>query len=93
MAEALGRLIFKIKQDGLWKGVKVAAGVDNISYLQFTDDTLLLAEASSKEARVMNEVLDRCSQIYGQCINWRNLEIFFFNTCPQKQREICSIIS
>lgn len=63
MAEAFKILISKRKLDGLWKGVKVAEGVDNISHLQFANDTLLLDETSFKEIRVIKQVINKCNPI------------------------------
>ena len=46
LVEVLGRLIIIKRNRGLWKGVKVARGVEVVSYLQFVDDTFLTWEAS-----------------------------------------------
>lgn len=80
MVEALGRLISKKRSEGLWKGIKVAEGVESISHLQFVDDTLLMGEASLREARVIKNSLDKYSVIFGQCFNWHKSKILFFNT-------------
>lgn len=65
MVEVLGRLISRKRREGIWRGVKVADGVENLSHLQFVDDTLLRREASFKEARIMKSVLDRYNGVFG----------------------------
>lgn len=84
MAEVLGRLIRDGKREGVWRGVRVARGIDPISHLQFADDTLLMGESSFQEARVMRETLDLYRRASEQCVNWRKSEVFLFNTLIQK---------
>lgn len=69
MVEALGRLISKKREDGGWKVVHIAEGVNPLSHLQFADDTLLMGETSFREARLMKNILDKYSKAFGQCIN------------------------
>ncbi|XP_059066721.1 uncharacterized protein LOC131044985 [Cryptomeria japonica] len=93
MAEVLGQFISKKWEEGVWKGVQIAAGVNSITHLQFTDDTFLAGDATTREAQVMKETLDIYEKASGQKVNWNKSEIFFFNTKPCKQREVCKILS
>ncbi|XP_057837496.2 uncharacterized protein LOC131047714 [Cryptomeria japonica] len=92
MAKVLGRVISKKCSEGLWKGIKIADGVNPLCHLQFVDDTFLAGDASAREARVIRRTLDDYEQAFGQRVNWFKSEIFFFNTEPTKQREICRIL-
>lgn len=89
----MGRLIQEIRIRGLWKGVKVARGVDPISHLQFVDDTFLTGEASEQEARLMKKTLEIYGKIPGQKIFWAKSEIFFFNTPISRRMAICRILN
>ncbi|XP_059070333.1 uncharacterized protein LOC131860010 [Cryptomeria japonica] len=92
MAKVLGRLISKECRAGRWKGIRIVAGVDPLTHLQFADDTFLAGEASAREARTVKQVIDKYEHVSSQKVNWLKLEIFFFNTPPPKQREITNIL-
>ncbi|XP_059067666.1 uncharacterized protein LOC131858444 [Cryptomeria japonica] len=92
MTKDLGHFISKKWEEGLWKGVQIAAGVNPLTHLQFTNDTILAGDASAREARVIKETLDVYEKTSGQKVNWFKSEIFFSNTKPCKLREICIIL-
>ncbi|XP_059064768.1 uncharacterized protein LOC131856848 [Cryptomeria japonica] len=92
MAEVLGWFNSKKWEEGLWKGVQIAARVNPLTHLQFADDTFLAGDVLAREARVIKETLDMYEKASGQKVNWSKSEIFFFNTKPCKQREICRIL-
>lgn len=78
---------------GVWKGVKVARGVDPISHMQFVDDTFLTGGASEREARLMKKTLEIYGKVSGQKINWAKSEIFFFNTPYNKRIAIGRVLN
>lgn len=69
MAEALGRMISKRREEGVWKGIRVAQGLRSISHLQFANDNLLLGEALLKETHVMKNTIEIYSSLLGQKVN------------------------
>lgn len=92
MAEVLGHFISKKWEEGIWKGVQIAVGVNLITHLQFADDTFLARDATAREAQVMKETLDIYEKASCQKVNWNKSEICFFNTKPYKKREVCRIL-
>ncbi|XP_057840916.1 uncharacterized protein LOC131050447 [Cryptomeria japonica] len=91
MAEVLGRSIARKRDQGLWKGIEIAQGVDSTTHSQFVDDTCLFGVASMHEASVIKKVLDRFTWATGQEINWLKSEIFFFHTECWSQRAIARL--
>ena len=92
MAEVLGRLIQKQREQGAWKGIKITETVESLTHMQFVDDTFLGGEASVEEARVMRNTLELYGKVSGQFINWKKSEIFFFNTPYNVRFRICRIL-
>lgn len=92
MAEALGQLINRCKEDGRWKGIKVAHGVEAVTHTQFANDTLLMGEASVREARTICNTLDKYCTVSSQAVNWHKSEFYCFNTHGDIQREISRVL-
>ena len=69
MAEVLGRLIQKQREQGQWKGIKITESIEPLTHLQFVDDTFLAGVASLEEAKVMKDTLELYGKISGQFIN------------------------
>lgn len=88
----MGRLLTWKRQNGLWKGISIAEGLDPTTHLQFVDDNFLMGDATIKEARVIKATLDSFSKASRQCVNWRKSNSFFFNTCATLRRQLCLIL-
>ena len=54
MAEALGRLIIKKRNDGHWKCIKVVDEVGLVSHLQFVVDTYLMGEVRQENTKLLS---------------------------------------
>lgn len=62
VAEWLPGMMKNAVNGGLFKGFKVGNGGEEVSILQFADDTLLVGEASCKNLRAMKAIL-RCFEL------------------------------
>lgn len=56
--ERLSHAIYNVVTAGKWKPIRLARNSIHLSHRFFTDDLLLLAEASIKQARIFSAVLD-----------------------------------
>ena len=75
--ERLSHRINQAVRNGVWKPIRVIRGGIPITYLFFADDLLLLAEASSEQAQVINEVLDNFCVSSGKKVSREKTQIFF----------------
>lgn len=63
--------------NGRWKPIRLNRGGIPITHLFFADDLLLLAEATSQNAQVINEVLDNFCVSSGEKVSREKTQIFF----------------
>lgn len=93
MAKVLGRLIIFQKNQGSWKGIKIAEGMDHpVTHQQFANDTLLCGQSSLQEAGVIRRTIDTFCRATGQHVYWAKSEVMFFNTGGSRQQEITNIL-
>lgn len=93
MVEALGRSICKVVRSGLWWGIKVSPDTEPVTHQKFVDDTILFWDTSRREAFMIKKVFDKYCQAFGQKLNWKKIDIFFFNTNLCKQIDITRILN
>lgn len=92
MAEALGRAIMKQQVEGKIMGLKASENVPNITHQQFVDNTILPGSANRQEARAFKSILNTYTKASSQHVNPTKSKIFFINTCPNIEKDICSIM-
>ncbi|KAH9751354.1 putative ribonuclease H protein [Citrus sinensis] len=78
--DRLSHGISKAVADGVWRPVRLSRNGIPLSHLFFTDDLLLLAEASSDQARIVNSVLEDFCISSGAKINRTKTQLFFSKT-------------
>ncbi|XP_059068502.1 uncharacterized protein LOC131859007 [Cryptomeria japonica] len=69
MAEVLGNLIKEKQAARQWSGIQLHRMLEPITHSQFADDTILVREATVREARGVLEVIEEYSQLSGQEMN------------------------
>lgn len=69
MAEALERSINILYQDGCWRVVNAANGVEHTNQLQFADDRIFSGVSSRCEAKTIKSHLEDYCKASGQSIN------------------------
>lgn len=74
MAEALNILMSRTRNLGLMRGVKIGAGEEVLSHLQFADDTMIFCEADRGEILTIKRIL-RCFELMS------GLKINFHKSC------------
>ncbi|GLJ44326.1 hypothetical protein SUGI_0927960 [Cryptomeria japonica] len=92
MAEVIGRSIKRKVGLGLWKGVSISDSLDPISHSQFADDTILFGEASVREAKVIQGVLEEYKKDSGQSMNRHKSTLYFINVSKKFQMKIVSVL-
>ena len=63
--------------DGVWRPMRLSRNGIPLSHLFFVDDLLLLAEASSDQARIVNSILEDFCISSGAKINITKTQLFF----------------
>jgi hypothetical protein len=91
MAEAFGRALSKANENRKIKGIVVTDNVPNITHQQYADDMILPSESTAKEARHIKSIIHQYSEASGQMINASKSKIFFINTNPIVENQICNI--
>lgn len=93
---ALDRLSYCIQDvvdNGSWCPLKFGRGGPFISHLLFADDILLVAEASSTNAQVIVDILDKFGTCSGQTVNKaKSCVLFSQNTPPGVAASIASLL-
>lgn len=92
MAECLGRMIMRDKQEGIIKGINPSSMQRSFTHQQFFDDIIMGGDASILEARSIKSLLNNYTRGSGQLINWAKSSVFFINTLETRQRRIASIL-
>lgn len=80
--EGLSNMIKKAKLNGWIKGFEVAMNGHNnqeITHLQYADDTLIFCDAEVEQLRVLRIILVLLEVISGLHINWRKSHLFPIN--------------
>ena len=62
------------------------------SHQQFVDDSIVMGEASVKNARILKKSLVDYGSATGQLINWNKSLIYFLNVNMERQLKIKKII-
>ncbi|XP_059067465.1 uncharacterized protein LOC131858288 [Cryptomeria japonica] len=93
MAEALGRSIYRARENSQVSGIRITSNLDSLTHQQFVDDTMLYGLSNLGEARAFKQILDSYSMASRQEINPAKSEVFFFNTKLSIQKEICGILN
>lgn len=68
--EKLSHIIFDEVGKKRWKGVKSSQSGPCVSHLFFANDLVLFAEASTKQAQIMRECLEKFCSVSGQAVNF-----------------------
>lgn len=92
MAEAFGRALTKAHIEGKINGITVTKNIFNITHQQYANDTILPCESSIIEALNIKSIIQQYMEASGQKVNASKSEIFFINTRPKKETQICNIM-
>lgn len=77
--ERLGHRINHLVEDGAWKPLKFGRGNGpKVSYINFTDDLVLISEASIDQAILIQNVLTDFCDKSGQNVNFIKSKVFFY---------------
>lgn len=83
--ERLSHGIRKAVNDGGWKPVQLSRNGTALTHLFFADDLLLLAEASTIQAKVLSSVLDSFCYSSGAKVNNTKTQVFFSKNVSHKE--------
>ncbi|CAN1766327.1 Putative ribonuclease H protein At1g65750 [Linum perenne] len=78
-------MILSAVQFGYWKPIQLVRGGTSLSHCFFADDLVLFSEASSSQARVINDILDRFCSASGQSVNKEKSRVFFCKNIPRSK--------
>ena len=92
MVECLGRFIKALVHKGDFIGLKPSSKNQIYSHQQFVDDSILMGEASIKNAKIIKKALNDYGQATGQLINWNKSSIYFINVNLKRQENIRRIM-
>ena len=92
LAECLGRFVDNIVLKGDFVGLNPSLLVLVCSHQQFIDDSIVMGEASVKNARILKRDLEDYSLAFGQLINWNKSLIYFMNVSMERKLKIKKII-
>ena len=92
MMEGLGRLLKAKVHNWDLKGLSPHPGMEPQSHQQFVDDTMLLGNSSMQEAEAFKTYLNTFLIASGLDINKEKSQIYFFNTCQTRKRNILRIL-
>ena len=73
-------------------GITITNNVPNITYQQFTNDTILPGKISIQEARSLKNIIKLYMEASGQKVNESKSEIFFINTDLDLEQQICKLM-
>ena len=92
MAEAFGRAISDAYNKKRISGITVTKSLPNITHQQFADDTILPGKSDIFEALTLKKIINSYMEASGQKVNALKSEIFFINTSPNMEEQICKIV-
>lgn len=81
--ERLSHGISDVVKRGHWKPIRLALGGTPSTHLFFADDFILLAEASYKQAMVINGILNVFCMSSGKRVSKTKTQVFFSQTYSQ----------
>ncbi|KAK7282263.1 hypothetical protein RIF29_10909 [Crotalaria pallida] len=90
--------LFHLIQDSIdssdWKPLAMGRGGPKISQLFFTDDIILVAEASLEQASVVSNILQKFCATSGQNVSFHKSSVFFSkNVSSDRAEEISNILN
>ncbi|KAK7275172.1 hypothetical protein RIF29_16281 [Crotalaria pallida] len=90
--------LFHLIQDAInsndWKPLAMGRGGPRISQLFFADDVILVSEASSAQAIVVSNILQRFCEASGQKVSFHKSSVYFSkNVNNERKEEISNILS
>lgn len=88
--ERLSHCIQDAVNNGTWCPLKFGRGGPSISHLLFTDDILLVAEATSSNAHVISDIIDTFGSFTGQTVNKGKVCVLFSPNTPSAVAEAIS---
>ena len=92
LAECLGRFFDMLVLNGDFVGLNPSSSALVCSHQQLVDDSIVMGEASIKNARRLKKALVDYGDATGQSINWNKSQIFFLNVSMDRQLKIQKII-
>ncbi|CAN1320050.1 Putative ribonuclease H protein At1g65750 [Linum perenne] len=91
--ERLSRMILPAVQYGYWKPIRLVEYGVPLSHCFFADDFMFFSEASSEQARVISDILNRFCGASGQSVSKTKSRIYFSRHPPSwKVREVVIIL-
>lgn len=93
LAECLGIFDDHMVLKGDFVGLNPSSLTLVCSHQQFFDDSIVIGEASVKNARSIKKALVDYGNATGQLINWNKSLIYFMNVSVERQMKIKNIIS
>ncbi|CAN0870549.1 Putative ribonuclease H protein At1g65750 [Linum grandiflorum] len=75
--ERLSQLIRLEEDSGSWKSIELARRATKLTHIFFADDLVLFGEASTAQARVVTEVLDKFCLASGQTVSKEKSCVYF----------------
>ena len=92
MAEAFGRAVTDAYNKGKISGILVTQNMPNITHQQYADDTILPGKSRTEEALGLKSIIKAYTEASGQKVNELKSEIYFMNTNPIVEQQICKIL-
>lgn len=90
-SEGLTALLSQAEATGMLAGLQVCRDAPSITNLLFADDSLILMQANSQNALVLQQVLNEYCAASGQAISQAKSSIFFSpNTNDQVKQDVCA---
>ncbi|KAK9911811.1 hypothetical protein M0R45_035700 [Rubus argutus] len=90
--EKLSHLIQTAIDVRQWKPIRSSQNGPLVSHLFFADDIILFAEASTKQANVLKNCMDRFCELSGQSVNFEKSKLYCSpNTNKRLAKEISAI--
>ena len=91
MVECLGRFVEKMVMMGDFVGLNPSSTALIFLHQQFVDDSIIMGEASVRNARNIKRALEDYGKALGQVINWKKSVIYFINVNVTRHNKIKNI--
>ena len=92
LAKCLGRFVDNMVLKGEFLDLNTSSSILVCSHQQFVDNSIVMGEASVKNARNIKKALVDYGNATGQIINWNKSMIYFMNVSIERQMKIKNII-
>lgn len=92
VAEVLNKLLLKANQIGLFSGVKFSEEGNQLTHLQFADDTILFIKGNEEAFHRIKSILQVFQLLSGMRINFSKSNVFCCNKNPEWARSCSSIL-